>query len=160
MFTWTCVLFRTVSEIEPFDCIVVWLGRPVLSFPPALLRHCLKHVNLCEASVGCCDCWRWCTNCHLNNKYRYYKPYVLVISLSYQQFCGLQSNGSISETVQNRTCSYKVFFLFRMTDTMTSRNNDPFLLGHPVYTRTKALTRARTHTHIYLSLYIIYPTRV
>jgi hypothetical protein len=40
-----------------FDCtVVVWLGRPVLSFPPALLRHCLKHVNLCEASVGCCDC--------------------------------------------------------------------------------------------------------
>ena len=30
------------SEIEPFDCIVVWLGRPVLSFPPALLGHCLK----------------------------------------------------------------------------------------------------------------------
>jgi hypothetical protein len=55
----TCVLFRTVSEIEPFDCIVVWLGCPVLSFPPALLRHCLKHVNLCEASVGCCDCWWW-----------------------------------------------------------------------------------------------------
>jgi hypothetical protein len=34
-----CVLFRTVSEIEPFDCIVVWLGRPVLTFLPALLRE-------------------------------------------------------------------------------------------------------------------------
>ena len=33
----------------------IWLGRPVLSFPPAVPRHCLKHVNLCEASVGCCD---------------------------------------------------------------------------------------------------------
>jgi hypothetical protein len=54
-FIWTCVLFRTVSVIEPFDCIVVWLGCPVLSFPPALLRHCLKHVNVCEASVGSCD---------------------------------------------------------------------------------------------------------
>jgi hypothetical protein len=28
-----------------------------LSFPPAMLRHDLKHVNLCEASVGCSDCW-------------------------------------------------------------------------------------------------------
>jgi len=36
--------------------VVVWLGCPVLSFPPVMLRHCLKHVNLCEASVGCCDC--------------------------------------------------------------------------------------------------------
>ena len=35
--------------------VVLWLGRPVLSFPPAVLRHCLKHVNLCEASVGCCE---------------------------------------------------------------------------------------------------------
>jgi hypothetical protein len=34
-----CVLFRTVSEIEPFDCIVVWLGVPVLSIPPALLCY-------------------------------------------------------------------------------------------------------------------------
>ena len=32
--------------------------------------------------------------CHLNNKYRYQKQYVLVMSL-YQQFCGLHSNGSI-----------------------------------------------------------------
>ena len=30
MFIWTCVLFWTVSEIQAFDCIVVWLGRPVL----------------------------------------------------------------------------------------------------------------------------------
>jgi hypothetical protein len=29
----------TVSEIEPFDCIVVWLGVPVLSIPPALLYY-------------------------------------------------------------------------------------------------------------------------
>jgi hypothetical protein len=33
------VLFRTVSEIEPFDCIVVWLRVPVLSIPPALLCY-------------------------------------------------------------------------------------------------------------------------
>jgi hypothetical protein len=46
------VLLRSVSEIQPFDCIEVWLGRPVLSFPHAMLRHCLKHVNLCEASVA------------------------------------------------------------------------------------------------------------
>ena len=26
--------------------------------------------------------------CHLNYKYRYYKQYLHVISLSYQQFCG------------------------------------------------------------------------
>jgi hypothetical protein len=25
-------------------------------FPPTVMRHCLKHVNRCEASVGCCDC--------------------------------------------------------------------------------------------------------
>jgi hypothetical protein len=30
-----------VSEIEPFDCTVVWLGRSVLSFPPALLVNIL-----------------------------------------------------------------------------------------------------------------------
>jgi hypothetical protein len=43
-------------EMDPFDCTVVRLGRPVVSFPPAVLRHCLQHVNLCEESVGCCDC--------------------------------------------------------------------------------------------------------
>jgi hypothetical protein len=35
----TCVLFRTVSEIELFHCTVVWNWRPILSFLPALLRH-------------------------------------------------------------------------------------------------------------------------
>jgi hypothetical protein len=49
MFIWTFVLLRTVSEIQPFDCRVVWLGRSVLPFPPAMLHHCLKHVTLCEA---------------------------------------------------------------------------------------------------------------
>jgi hypothetical protein len=29
----------------------IW--RAILSFPPAVMRHCLKHVNRCEASVGC-----------------------------------------------------------------------------------------------------------
>jgi hypothetical protein len=43
---WTCVLFRTVSDI--------W--RAIYSFSPAVMRHCLKHVNRCEASVGCCNC--------------------------------------------------------------------------------------------------------
>jgi hypothetical protein len=38
-FVRTCVLFRTVSEIEPFDCIVVWLGVPVLSIRPVLLCY-------------------------------------------------------------------------------------------------------------------------
>jgi len=61
--------------------------------------------------------------CHLNNKYRYWKQYVLVISLSYQQFCGLHSIGSISETVRNRTHVHTKFFL-RMTDTITSQNID------------------------------------
>ena len=37
--------------------VVVWFGRPVLPFPPAVLRHCLKHVNLCEESVGCWLLW-------------------------------------------------------------------------------------------------------
>jgi len=32
----------------------IW--RPILSFPPAALRHCMKHVNRYEASVGPCDC--------------------------------------------------------------------------------------------------------
>jgi hypothetical protein len=34
--------FTTVSEIQPFDCIAVWFGRSVLSFPPAMQRHCLQ----------------------------------------------------------------------------------------------------------------------
>jgi hypothetical protein len=34
-----CVLFRNVSEIEQFDCIVVWLGVPVLSITPALMCY-------------------------------------------------------------------------------------------------------------------------
>jgi hypothetical protein len=38
-----CVLFRTVSEIEPFDSIEVWLGVPVLSIPPALLCYVSTH---------------------------------------------------------------------------------------------------------------------
>ena len=37
----------------------------------------------------------------------------------------IQSNGSISETVRNRTHVHtKFFFLLRMTDTMTSQNID------------------------------------
>jgi hypothetical protein len=31
----SCVLFRTVSEIELFHCTVVWIWRPILSFPRA-----------------------------------------------------------------------------------------------------------------------------
>jgi hypothetical protein len=54
MFIWTRVLFRTVSDIWR---AVVWIRRAIFSFPPAVMRHCLKHVNRCEASVGCCDCW-------------------------------------------------------------------------------------------------------
>jgi hypothetical protein len=45
-FIWTCVLFRTVSDI--------W--RVIFSFSPTVIRHCLKNVNRCEASVGYCDC--------------------------------------------------------------------------------------------------------
>jgi hypothetical protein len=33
------VLFWMVSEIELFHCIVVSTWRPVLSFPPAIMRH-------------------------------------------------------------------------------------------------------------------------
>jgi hypothetical protein len=25
-------------------------------FLPIVIRHCLEHVNYCDASVGCCDC--------------------------------------------------------------------------------------------------------
>jgi hypothetical protein len=32
----------------------------MFSFPPTVMRHCLKHVNQCEASVGCCD-GKYCT---------------------------------------------------------------------------------------------------
>jgi hypothetical protein len=28
---------------------------PIVSFPPTAMRHWLKRVNRCEASVGCCD---------------------------------------------------------------------------------------------------------
>ena len=52
----TCVLFRTFSEIELFHCTVVWIWRPIMPFPPAVRRYCLKHVNRCEASVGRCGC--------------------------------------------------------------------------------------------------------
>jgi hypothetical protein len=34
--------------------ILIW--RAIFSFPPTVMRHCLKHVNRCEASVDCCDC--------------------------------------------------------------------------------------------------------
>jgi len=44
-FVCTHDLFQTVSEIELFHCTVVWIWRPILSFPAAILRHCLKHVN-------------------------------------------------------------------------------------------------------------------
>jgi hypothetical protein len=47
-----CVLLRTVSEIELFVRTVIWIWRPIVSFPPAILRHCLQHVNRCEASAG------------------------------------------------------------------------------------------------------------
>jgi hypothetical protein len=47
------VSFRTVSDIWR---AVFWIWRTIFSFPPAVIRHCLKHVNRCEASVGCCDC--------------------------------------------------------------------------------------------------------
>jgi hypothetical protein len=30
---------------------------PSIAHPSPLLRHCLKHVSQCEASVGRCDCW-------------------------------------------------------------------------------------------------------
>jgi hypothetical protein len=52
-FIWTCVLFRTVSVILR---TVLWIWRAIFSFPSAVMRHCLKHVNRCEASVGCCNC--------------------------------------------------------------------------------------------------------
>jgi hypothetical protein len=38
----TRVLLRTVSERELFHCTVVWIWRPILFFPPAVQRHCLK----------------------------------------------------------------------------------------------------------------------
>jgi hypothetical protein len=31
---YTCILFRTGSEMELFDCTVVWIWRPILSFLP------------------------------------------------------------------------------------------------------------------------------
>jgi hypothetical protein len=39
--------------------IGIWIWRSVVSYPPAILRHCMKHVNRCEVSVGCCDRWLW-----------------------------------------------------------------------------------------------------
>jgi hypothetical protein len=33
---------RMVSELELFHCTIVWIGPPVLSIPPAILRHCLS----------------------------------------------------------------------------------------------------------------------
>jgi hypothetical protein len=50
----TRVLFRTVSELEIFHCTGVWVWRPILPFTSASLRPTMKHVNRCEASVGCC----------------------------------------------------------------------------------------------------------
>jgi hypothetical protein len=86
--------------------------------------------DLCEASVALMlrvefsnIYYKLYQLCHLNNKYCCYKQYILVITLSYHQFCGLHSNGFISETVRNRTHVY-IKLLLRMTDTMTSQNID------------------------------------
>ena len=57
-----CVLFWTVSEMEVFHCTGVWIWRPILSLTPAVLRHCMKHVNQCEAAIGRCK-WIHKTNC-------------------------------------------------------------------------------------------------
>jgi hypothetical protein len=46
---WTFVLFRTVSDIWR---AAFWIWRAIFSFPPIIMRHCLKHVNRCEASLA------------------------------------------------------------------------------------------------------------
>jgi hypothetical protein len=53
----TYVLFRKVSEIELFNSTAAWIWRPILSFPPAIMCHGLKHVSRCEEYDGRCDCW-------------------------------------------------------------------------------------------------------
>jgi hypothetical protein len=70
-----CVLFQKVSEIELFHCTVhCTLYRRTT-------RHVLTRVAKCiDVILG-----KLYQLCHLNNKYRYQKQYV--ISLFYQQFC-------------------------------------------------------------------------
>jgi hypothetical protein len=92
----TCILFRTVSNIELFHYTVVWIWFPISSFPPDV-----NHLHRCwicwYAHMSCKVhwCWWWdfqkCITlgklyqlCHLNNIYRCWKWYV--ISHSYQQF--------------------------------------------------------------------------
>jgi hypothetical protein len=41
-FVCTYVLLRKVSEIEIIHFIIVWIWRPILSFRPDVLRHCVK----------------------------------------------------------------------------------------------------------------------
>jgi len=48
-------LYVHVTYSERFPSVSLysfWIWRPILSSPPAVLRHCLKHVTECEASVG------------------------------------------------------------------------------------------------------------
>jgi hypothetical protein len=46
-----------VARNPRFYCIVVWLGRPVLSFSPALLRHCQSLWICVKCQLHWC--WRW-----------------------------------------------------------------------------------------------------
>jgi hypothetical protein len=109
---------------------VVWLGRPVLSFPPALLREGRsifwevivsvilikkRYTNMCPMANGLRGgaSWRGGGPSRAGGMENTGTPSQPTI----------QSNGTISETVRNRT-HVLMEILFRMTDIMTSQNID------------------------------------
>jgi hypothetical protein len=113
-------LFEHVSYSERFrdrDILVVWLGRPVLSFPPALLRE--GGSIFWEVMVSVILSKKLYMNmCPIPNGFR-----VSALCLGAEPRRGgemantgtpsqttIRSNGCISETVRNRTHVHIKFF--------------------------------------------------
>jgi hypothetical protein len=117
----TCVLFRTVSEIELFHCTA-----HCTQYRRAT-RHVLTRVAKCIDvdcgnfenvlyNVNCRTCVTWTINASIRNSTKY----LFVVNT----FGIIQWNNCISETVRNRTHVRIHFFLLRITDTITSQSPD------------------------------------
>jgi hypothetical protein len=108
--------------------VVVWLGHPVLSFAPAPLRE--RRSIFWEVIVSVILSKKlYKTVCPIPNGFRHRAIWLYsglawgrsIVYPSRPAVLCLKSNGSVSETVRNRTHVH-IKFLLRITDTMTSQN--------------------------------------
>jgi hypothetical protein len=104
----TCVVFRTVSEIQLFHCAVHrTFYRRTTSHVLTRVAKCIDVDGGIFGNVLYDILGKLYQLCHLNNKYRYQKQYV--ISLSYQQFWNCTVNRSTSESVRKKTQDVHTF---------------------------------------------------